>query len=280
MPLARCAAASRATATSPLMVDTRWGAAIGCSCSASRACSERPAKNPQITAAATRAMMIAARTRRQDLMARPRLDECSRAASFGPLQAHRCLGRGRAVLVLRLEDLSRKPVEQRGTARQPFGGLGGERRAARIKLADLLKPRPKLLQVFIVLLELGIGEFSGGALARDLRLEPLAALDEFLIGLVAIGIESRQYLLLLRTVERHCFQKDCFAPHPGDLVLDHLELAPMLIRARQDADAILQIDRTQCFDPSPQRDALAHRMGRDFVGEEKPGLRYHGFILV
>src|SRR3546814_16446473 len=67
---------------------------------------------------------------------------------------------------------------------------GGPGRAIEIQLADLGLPARQRLQVDVVLFELGIGEVAGVHLLGDLALEVVALVDEFLVGVVAVGLEA------------------------------------------------------------------------------------------
>src|SRR3546814_2049670 len=91
-----------------------------------------------------------------------------------------------------LKDLLGVSVQHGLTTFEALLRLGGPGRAIEIQLADLGQPALQLLQVDVVLFELGIGEVAGVHLLGDLALEVVALDDEFLVGFVAVQSEERR----------------------------------------------------------------------------------------
>lgn len=94
-----------------------------------------------------------------------------------------------------------------------------------------------------------------------------------------VCLEPPDDLVLLAPVESHGFEDDAFALRLGDVVLQHLEPADVVIGLRQDSDAVLQVDRLHPRQPSPDRDPPGGRLGRDLVCQKKPGDIGHGFTM-
>jgi hypothetical protein len=145
----------------------------------------------------------------------------------------------------------------------------------KIKLADLLKPPSELAEILVVFLELCERELVRRALLRDLGLEALALLQKLVVGLVAICVEARQDLFLLRTIQCRSFEEHGLARHLSDLVFEHLEPPQMVVGPRQHADAVLKVDPTHGLDPPPQGDALPRGFRGNFVGQHQPRVRVH-----
>src|SRR3546814_9011449 len=83
-------------------------------------------------------------------------------------------------------------------------------------------------------------ELVDSDLFGDLGLEISAATEELAVFLVAVGLEAGQHLLLLPAVQRHGLEDHSLALHPGDVVLQHLQAADMVIGLGQQADPALQ----------------------------------------
>src|SRR5262249_53382846 len=127
------------------------------------------------------------------------------------------------IVVLALEYFSRIVVQERSAFGESFLRLRAKRRFVEIESNDLVEPGPQFYEVLFVLLHLGIGELSFGALFGDLGFEVRAAADELLIRFVPLCGEAGYYLLLLRTVETYGFKEHRIAFHRGDLVLQDLQ---------------------------------------------------------
>src|SRR3546814_1683492 len=80
------------------------------------------------------------------------------------------------------------------------------RRPPRSTLTDTLFPYTTLFRS-----ELGIGEVAGVHLLGDLALEVVALVDEFLVGVVAVGLEAGDDLFLLPFVEGDGLQDHALA---------------------------------------------------------------------
>lgn len=143
-----------------------------------------------------------------------------------------------------------------GVAGGRFGQQGG---VVEIEPADLGEPAFQLFEILVVFLELGIGEVLGRGFLGDLRFEIRAFVDELTIGLVAIGREAADDLVLLGPVEADGFRQHRLSASRLDLVLDDLQAAQMIVGPRQQADAALEIDRARGLELPPKRDALDGR---------------------
>jgi hypothetical protein len=53
--------------------------------------------------------------------------------------------------------------------------------------------------------------------------------------------------------------------------IQHLQPADVIVGLGEQADTVLQINGAHALQPPPQGDPLGGRLGRPFVGEEKPG---------
>src|SRR5208282_5907647 len=183
-----------------------------------------------------------------------------------------------AVLVMRVEDALRVGIEQDRASLQPFGGLLSEGTAVEIELADLREPVLKLFQIHVILLELGVCEVLGGCLLGDLALEVVALVDQFAIGIVAIGFEAGNDLLLLRLIECCGLEDHRLAAHLGDVVFEHLQASHMIFGLWQQANAVLQIDPTHALEATPKRNPLRRRFRGHFVGEQQPRSCNHNHL--
>ncbi|CAD5290311.1 hypothetical protein BOS5A_220047 [Bosea sp. EC-HK365B] len=102
---------------------------------------------------------------------------------------------------------------------------------------------------------------------RDFSLERDAFLDEFLVFIVSIGIETTDDFVLLLLVKADCCKQQSLALGLGDFVLKHFQTAQVVVGFGQHANAPLQIDRAHAFELAPDRDAFAGRLGRDLVSQ-------------
>ena len=116
---------------------------------------------------------------------------------------------------------------------------------------------------------------SGGFLS-DLGLEIITLVDQLAVGLVAVGLEARDDLFLLGAIDRDGFQDHRVAADFGDIVFQHLEPARVVVGLRQQAHAVLEIDRSHPLEPAPQRNTLRGRFRRHLIGQQQPWLSYHG----
>src|SRR3982074_1845535 len=135
---------------------------------------------------------------------------------------------------------------------EPLGGFDRQFRVIEIELFDLLEPDLKLLQVDVVFLQLRVRKVLGGGFLGDLGFEIVALVDQLAVGLVTIGLEAGDDLLLLGPVERERFQDHCLAADLGDIVFQHLEPPRVVVGFRQQAHAVLQINRPHSLPPAPQ----------------------------
>ena len=80
------------------------------------------------------------------------------------------------ILLVRLEDLVGKRVEQRFALGEALLRSRGKRGTVKIELANLFMPACELLLILIVLFKLREGKFAGSRLPIDFGLERVAAL--------------------------------------------------------------------------------------------------------
>lgn len=95
--------------------------------------------------------------------------------------------------------------------------------------------------------------WPGGIHFGDLALEIATFSEEFAVLIVAVRLEAGHELVLLHIIQTDGFRLHGPALQTGDVILDRLHAAHMIAGFRQQADAVLEINRGRPFQRAPQR---------------------------